>query len=237
MRRTVPAFLLALGVAGVVAPVLVPTPWRYGVVYWAGAVPECPEARMNQATNALESVCRLWGLGVPKPPGDWRTPQVVGEGSAAKARELLGPDFPEAGVVVPGEVATKPLALVLVPGVADLQVGFCAFGFSALFTPDPSKTISMARVDHPLPVAVREISGPVIVVPSSSERFQWSFVHEVAHWLTYVWAEQNGLGFRSLMHPAAAALATRGGLTDVPEPLNYEVGTSLVHFLVCKSYA
>lgn len=104
MRRTALA-LLALGVAGVAAPVLVPTPWRYGVVYWAGAVPEYPEARVNQATNALESVCRLWGLGVPKPSGDWRTPQVVRAERAAEARELLGPDFPAAGVVVLGPEA------------------------------------------------------------------------------------------------------------------------------------
>jgi len=79
-------------------------------------------------------------------------------------------------------------------------------------------------------------------------------VHELTHWASWLWCERNGgdlfslprliiEGFAdytadSLMHDdswtrIAAAWAQQGGdLTDVPRPLTYQVGTSIVSLLV-----
>ncbi|MCX7751175.1 MAG: FCD domain-containing protein, partial [Candidatus Bipolaricaulota bacterium] len=268
--------------AGAAATLLIPTPWRYGDLYWVGQVPEYPEAYVNRATNGVESMCRIWGLGVPKPSGDWRTPQAVRAGSSHEARELLGPEFPAAGVIVPGpeedtfwalrpllvgERETNPLTLVLMPRVEDLQSCFCLYGVYAFMVPEPSSLEVLVQLGLPLPKAVQEIAGPLVVLPMAPDTtFQLALVHEVSHWLTVLWAERNGLEFRSLpsllveglagyaqylygygevqlaaaspllLHPFAAAWAQRGGLVDVPLPLSYLVGTSLVHFLVRKNH-
>jgi len=65
MRRVALLCVLLVGLVGIAAPTITPTPWRYGVIYWVGGPPQHPEAYVNMATNWVERVFRFWGL----PPG------------------------------------------------------------------------------------------------------------------------------------------------------------------------
>lgn len=101
---------------------------------------------------------------------------------------------------------------------------------------------------------------------TSQDYFLCILAHETAHWATLVWAEEHGLSYDALpwllreglaeftlfalsfgphrdrvaptlLHPVAAVWAQRGGgLADAPNELVYDVGLSLVDFLVRKYY-
>ena len=265
-------------------------PWRYGVIYWVGEVPAHHQTYVSLATNLVESVFSFWELKpIPKPLGDWRNPQKVSAGSLEEARLLLGPEFPQAGVVVPGpesgtfwalsplllgERQISPLTLVLFEDVKSLQEPSCLFSTFAFFFSGPLPPNYRAILDPYLDALIGESEGPVAVLPLQRERsspatryFQNRLAHELAHWVMKIWAEERGLELGKIppllkeglaqytqlsliyepphlapvvppsVHSVAAVWAQRGGgLTDVPLGLLYDVGISLIDFLVRKEY-
>lgn len=92
------------------------------------------------------------------------------------------------------------------------------------------------------------------IIMSIQGNMQFLLLHELAHWASWLWCEEHGVDLYSLPRPItegfadytahslvdddrwrtiAASWAQQGGdLTDVPRPLIYEVGTSIVSLLV-----
>jgi len=214
MKRLTVLLVLLLGIAGIAAPPITPTPWRYGVFYWVGEAPEHAHAYVNMATNWVDRVFSLWGMGVPRPTGEWRTPQVVATATLGEARSLLGPGFPASGVVVPGaEEGTfwvlppltvgdreiRPLSLVVFPQMEDMQTALCAFHAAGVFFLDPPSSEWLALLDSPAAALLREIEGPAIVLPVvGKDYFLHILAHEIAHWATLVWADGHGLDMAGL---------------------------------------
>lgn len=89
--------------------------------------------------------------------------------------------------------------------------------------------------------------------------FHRTLAHELRHWGFWLWCQLEGIEFEELpplwleglvefsllprqaqrlppttLYPAAAYWARESGLSDVPYWLSYQVGASLVHFLVSK---
>jgi hypothetical protein len=216
MKRTTALLVLLLGVAGIAAPAITPTPWRYGVFYWVGEVPEHPEAYVNMATNWVDRVFAFWGLTpLPGPTVDWRNPQEISANSQEEARLVLSPDFSPAGVVVPGpeagtfwavpslllrELEINPLTLVVFPAIGELQTSLCAFNWAGAFFRHPPSSERLALLDSPVAAVLREIGGPAILLPvigrppmTSQDYFMSILAHEIGHWATLVWAEGHGL--------------------------------------------
>ena len=283
MRRTALLLVLLLGVVGLAALTVTPTPWRYGVIYWVGELPQRPEAYVNMATNWVERVFRFWGLlPVPQPSAAWATPEVVEAPTRAEARVLIGSDLPpEAVLAVGSEPGTfwvlrplllgdrriPPLALVVFPDVPAIQdaVGHYGVGPCSLWArmrrrstgtwPSPGSPSSSGSWGR-LPC-----SPPAPACPpfTPKDYFLHALAHEVAHWAMVVWARGQGLTAERIppllreglatytqlsflvtphmvpppmLHPVAALWARTGSLTAVPRTFTYEVGVSLVDFLV-----
>lgn len=229
MRRLLALLVLVLGIAGSASPTLVPTPWRFGVFYWVGEAPEYAEAYVNMATNWLERVFRLWGLTVPKPTGNWLTPEVIEAQTLEEARSRLRLDMPSRCAIVPGgEKGTfwvlpplllgdreiSPLSLVVFPVVQDLDAAVCGYGTSAIFWRAPSVSAWLALLDSPVAAELREIGGPAISLTrvgrlsgTDRDHFLRSLAHEIGHWVTFVWAEGHGfdwVGIPSLLREGLA---------------------------------
>ncbi len=289
MRRMALLCVLLVGLVGIAAPTITLTPWRYGVVYWVGEVPENPEVYLNMATNWVGRVFAFWGLTpLPRPTGDWRAPQQVSADSLQEARLTLGPDFSPAGVIVPGpeegsywalaplrlgEREIMPLTLVVFPEVGDLQASLCRFSAGGVFVRDPSRSASLDQLDPPIASLLREVDGPVVAVPvvgrpplTTRDYFLEYLAHEIAHWATLVWSESLGLDMDAMplllteglaeytrftvtygeprrhpiapssLHPVAAVWAEQGSLLDAPRGIVYELGLSLVDFIVRRDY-
>ncbi|GAB4307417.1 MAG: hypothetical protein Kow0097_07520 [Candidatus Bipolaricaulota bacterium] len=230
MRPMALLCVLLVGLVGIAAPTITPTPWRYGVIYWVGEVPENPEAYLNMATNWAERVFVFWNLTpLPRPTGDWRSPREVPAASREEAREILGPDFPLAGVIVPGpeegsfwalsplllgEREIRPLTMVVFAGVNALQEAFCRFGTAGFFVPSPTPESFPGFPDRQVAALVTESEGPVVVVPlegrppfAPNDDFLMLLAHEMAHWATLVWAEEHGLSMDEMPRLLTEGLA------------------------------
>ena len=283
MRRKALVLVLLFGFVGLAAPTVTPTPWRYGVIYWVGEVPQRPEAYVNMATNWVERVFRFWGLfPVPQPSAAWATPEVVEATTRAEARALLGSDLPPEAVLAVGpepgtfwvlqprllgERRIQPLTLVVFPDVPALQDAVGHYGVGALFALGEDEERELWDVAEPwLAELVGELGAPAVLAPRAGlppftpkDYFLHALAHEVAHWAMVVWAQCQGLTAArippllreglatytqlsflvtpgkvppSLLHPVAALWARTGSLTAVPHTFTYEVGVSLVDFLV-----
>lgn len=289
MRRMAVLLVLLLGLIGIAAPTLVPTPWRYGAIYWVGAVPEYPQAYVNMASNRADQVFRFWGMVSPRASGDWETRRVVTAPNREEARRDLGEDFSPAGLVVPspeegtfwalpplllGEREIQPLTLLVFPDLRALQDAYGVYGMGAAFFYPGAREVCPSLLEPWFRDLLAHLEGPVVIVsiegsrPASSEdRFLQNIAHEVAHWATWLWCEMHGVDMRDLaplllegladyttialhygppdrlplppgyLYPAAAVWSQKGRLQDTPPPLYYEVGLSLVDFLVRRLYS
>ncbi len=283
MGRKALLLVLLLGVVGLAAPTVTPTPWRYGVIYWVGGPPQHPEAYVNMATNWVERVFRFWGLlPVPQPSAAWATPEVVEAPTRAEARALLGSDLPPEAVLAVGpepgtfwvlrplllgERRMQPLTLVVFPDVPALQDAVGHYGAGALFALGEDEEREHWEVAEPwLAELVGELGAPAVLAPRAGlppftpqDYFLHALAHEVAHWAMVVWARGQGLAADGIppvlreglatytqlsflvtpgmvpppmLHPVATLWARTGSLTAVPRTFTYDVGVSLVDFLV-----
>jgi len=252
MRRLLAVLVLLVGIAGIAAPTLVPTPWRYGVFYWVGEVPEHPEAYVNMATSWVERVFRLWRFTAPTPTAEWRTPQVVVAPDPGEARSLLGPDFPPRGVVVPGKEEgtfwalpplivgdreVQPLSLVVFPAIEEMHTSLCGFHVGAAFVfPSPACERLWLR-DLPIAAVLRDMKGPVVILPvvgkppmTHMDPFLRYLAHEIGHWATLVWAEGHGLDMAAMPRLLVEGLAEYSEFAvSFGEPDRHRVAPASLH--------
>ncbi|MCX7844176.1 MAG: hypothetical protein N2507_02275 [Candidatus Bipolaricaulota bacterium] len=277
--------VLAVGLVGAAAPSLTPMPWRYGVVFWVGEVPPQAPTYLTLAQNWVERVFSFWGLTPVPSPAGWGTLQEVRAQTAQEARALLGEGFPAQGLVVPGpkpetfwaipplrfrDRELQPLTLVVFPSDEALEESLGVYGVSGVFIPPGERWRKpLALADPWIWQLIQSVPGPILLVPweglpplSPRDYFLLALSHEMAHWATLVWAEEQGLDFHTLplllieglaeytrrgsvvpphippfqVYFLAAAWAREGGLRDLPprSTVLYDVGASLVDFLSRK---
>ena len=168
-------------------------------------------------------------------------------------------DDSEHDLIVPfpawGEWKIMPLTLGVFPSIESMNRLFRDYTFSGRFGGVDEYTIMRAEETWPKEeYALIRLFPYRSTVIMSAEYSAYLLVHEISHWASWMWCEEHGVDFSSLRglliegfadytayslthndswRTIAAAWAQQGGdLGDVPRPLLYEVGTSIVSLLV-----
>ncbi len=147
------------------------------------------------------------------------------------------------------------LTLGVFPSIESMNRLFRDYTFSGFFGGVDEYTIMRAEETWPKEeyalIRLFPYRSTVII---SAEYSAYLLVHEISHWASWMWCEEHGVDFSSLpglliegfadytayslthndsWRTIAAVWAQQGGdLADVPRPLLYEVGTSIVSLLV-----
>jgi len=214
MKRILVGLALCVFLGWLAWGTMVPTPWRYGVIYWVGGVPERAQGYINVATNLVRQVLGGWDMPVPRPTGDWRAPVEVSAPDRETARLELGPDFSPMGIVVPGpspEVfwAVAPLRLgdreiqpLTIVVFSELELFWAACGnylAGGIFSPSPSESCCAELWEPWLKGFIGENASPTILLPlrallsASDDYFLSALSHELAHWAFWLWCQEHSL--------------------------------------------
>lgn len=212
------------------------TPTQTSSQAWWNMVMKNPELFLAEGENPFLSPMQL-ALGTPFPGDD-----------------------PEHKLIVPfpawGEWKIMPLTLGVFPNCELMNRLFEDYTFSGRFGSVAGYTMFRSKESWPKDeyALVRLFPNVESIILSPQGDTQFILLHELAHWASWMWCEEHGVDFSSLpglliegfadytayslthndsWRTIAAAWAQQGGdLADVPRPLLYEVGTSIVSLLV-----
>ncbi len=239
----------------------VTTAWPYGRITWIDGKPNDATVVTNEITTAVHDVFSFWGLPVPTPGPHWADaaqtnsdiasssspayvaaqpkwngdrvlPLIIDFYPNVETMYLAWDDFSFRGSFAYPPSSTKPKALP-----SNLSLVY------PLWTPPPDVVYS-----------VFEFHMYDLISIAREPDWQRVLRHEIAHWLFSMWCQQHGLKFDSFpklitegfadytrhslsnepdrWRRVAAVWAQHGGLADTPPALAYDVGTSLVAYLV-----
>ena len=238
------------------------TAWPYGVIIWVAGKPDDAAAVTNEFVTATNDVFTFWGLPTPVPAPGWD--QAVQTGAApaqgSSAYTALQPSW-NGHKVLPLAIAFFPNAEIMHVDWDDFVFAgqFDYPGGSKNknknnHTPD----ITLTSPPWDVPPGYWLICNHAYDLISIAREHHWREVlrHELGHWLFTLWCQKHGIdtdsfpklvreGFADYTRHSlsddsgrwkkiAAIWAQHGGLDDVPPPIVYDVGTSLISYLVAR---
>ncbi len=240
----------------------VTTAWPYGIVIWVAGKPDDAATITNECVTTTNDVFTFWEMPTPVPGPSWeRAVQTSSESPPmpdASSYRMLQPSW-NGRKVLPLAIAFFPNAEIMHVDWDDfIFAGQFDYPGSSENKGKPAPDITLTSPPWDYPPGYWLLCNRAYDLISIAREPNWQNVlrHELGHWLFTMWCQKRGIdidsfpklvreGFADYTRHSlsddsgrwkkiAAIWAQSGGLMNVPPSLAYDVGTSLIAYLVAR---
>ncbi len=257
------AWVLVIAMPAVAQYAEVTTAWPYGVVIWVGGKPDDAAAITNEFITATSEVFTFWKMPIPVPGPSWASAVQTSSASppmpGTANYRMLQPSW-NGRSVLPLIIAFFPNSeLMHVSWDNFVFAGQFDYPPNPNGKTSPDITLTSMVWDYP-PGFILTYRRRAYDLISIAREPHWQDIlrHELGHWLFTMWCQKRGIdvdsfpklvqeGFADYTRHAlsnnpdqqwkkVAAIWTQyGGLDNVPPSLVYDVGTSLIAYIVTQN--